>query len=152
MIKKYLTAGSDWTGFILRLTLGLILFPHGAQHMLGWFGGFGFSGTMGFLTGNVHLPWLIAFLVIFIEFFGSLSLLAGFATRIWSGGIIILFIGIILTSHIQYGFFINWLGNQKGEGFEYHLLIIGIAVALLVNGAGRYSLDRKYLTVSKAVF
>lgn len=141
MKQKILNSNNDWTGLIIRLTLGLILFPHGAQKMLGIFGGYGFNGTMGFFTGTLHLPWLIGFLVIFIEFVGSLSLIAGIGSRIWSVAIFILMVGIIFTSHIQNGFFINWLGNQKGEGYEYHLLVIGLSLAALVNGSGKYSLD-----------
>jgi putative oxidoreductase len=134
-------SSNDWRGLILRLTLGLIIFPHGAQKALGWFGGYGFSGTMGFFTDTMNLPWLIAFMVIVIEFVGSISLIAGFASRIWSGWIIVLMLGIILTSHIDNGFFMNWFGNQKGEGYEYHLLIIGLSITTLINGSGKFSLD-----------
>jgi putative oxidoreductase len=121
--------------------LGVILFPHGAQKLLGWFGGYGFNGTMGFLTGAVGLPWILALLVILIEFFGAIALIFGFATRIVAVGIISLFTGIVLTSHIQNGFFMNWSSNTKGEGYEFHLLIIGIAIALLFSGAGKWSVD-----------
>lgn len=141
MKQKIFAANNDWAGLITRLTVGIILFPHGAQKMLGIFGGYGFSGTMGFFTGTLHLPWLIAFLVIIIEFIGSLSLIAGFASRIWSLLIIILMLGIIFTSHIHNGFFMNWYGSQKGEGYEYHLLIIGLSLATLINGSGKYSAD-----------
>ncbi|MBW4360614.1 DoxX family protein [Flavobacterium taihuense] len=136
---------NDLTGLITRLTLGLILFPHGAQKMLGMFGGYGFTGTMGFFTDTMHLPWIIGFLVIIIEFMGALSLIAGFASRIWSALIIVLFLGIIFTSHLDNGFFMNWFGNQKGEGYEYHLLIIGLSLATLINGSGKYSVDGKLL-------
>ena len=130
------------TGSIIRLTLGLILFPHGAQKMLGMLGGYGFSGTMNFFTGTLHLPWIIGFLVIIIEFVGALSLIAGFASRIWSALTIILFIGIIFTSHLDNGIFYELVfGNQKGEGYEYDLLIIGLSLATLVNGSGKYSAD-----------
>ncbi|WP_205529367.1 DoxX family protein [Taibaiella koreensis] len=100
---------------------------------------------MAYFTGTAHLPWLIALLVILIEFFGSLSLILGLASRIWSLAFICLFTGIILTAHKDFGFFMNWFGNQKGEGFEYHLLIIGLSLAILVNGSGRYALDRLLL-------
>ncbi len=142
MKNRIFNTRNDLTGFIIRLTLGIILFPHGAQKLLGKFGGYGFSGTMGFFTGTMHLPWIIAFLVIIIEFFGSLSFLVGFASRIWAILTIILMIGIIATSHIDNGFFMNWFGNQKGEGYEYHLLVIGLSLATLVNGSGKYSLDK----------
>ncbi len=131
----------DFTGLLLRLTAAIVLFPHGAQKMLGWFGGYGFSGTMAFFTDTLHLPWLIGFLVIVIEFVGPLFLLAGVATRLWAAFTAILMVGIIVTSHLDNGFFMNWFGNQKGEGYEFHLLMIGICLALVVNGGGRYSVD-----------
>ncbi len=140
-MKKIFQTDENNTATILRIVLGLILFPHGAQKMLGWFGGYGFNGTMAFLTDTAGLPSIIAFLVIAIEFFGAIALIFGFATRIVAIGIISLFAGIIFTSHLSNGFFMNWSGNLKGEGFEYHLLVIGIAVALLVSGAGRWSID-----------
>jgi putative oxidoreductase len=141
MKQKIFQTNNDWAGLILRLTIGLTLFPHGAQKMLGLFGGFGFTGTINFFTGTMHFPWLIGFSVIFIEFFGSLSLIAGFASRIWSSLVLVLMIGIVFTSHIHNGFFMNWTGNQKGEGFEYHLLMMGLCIALLINGSGKYSVD-----------
>jgi putative oxidoreductase len=134
---------NDWAGFVMRLTIGIVLFPHGAQKMLGLFGGYGFSGTMGFFTETMNLPWLIGFLVIVIEFVGSISLVVGFATRLWSLSIIILMLGIILTSHIENGFFMNWFGNQKGEGYEFHLLVIGLSIATLINGSGKFSVDER---------
>jgi len=109
--------------------------------LLGWFGGYGFNGTMGFLTGTIGLPWILALLVILIEFFGAIALIFGFATRIVAVGIISLFTGIIFTAHLANGFFINWSGQQQGEGYEFHLLIIGMAIALLVSGAGKWSVD-----------
>jgi len=139
---------NDYTGLITRLTTGLVLFPHGAQKMLGAFGGPGFSGEMNFLTGTVHLPGVIAFLVIIIEFFGALGLILGFASRVWAVLIIILMVGIIFTAHIDNGFFMNWFGNQPGEGYEYHLLVIGLSLAILVNGSGKGSVDgRLWATV-----
>jgi len=148
---KYLLfrTNHDWTGLIIRLTTGLVLFPHGAQKMLGWFGGPGFAGEMHHLTNVAQLPSLVAVLVIFIEFFGSLSLIAGLASRIWAMAFIGLFTGIILVAHKDFGFFMNWFGHQKGEGFEYHLLIIGLSIATMVNGSGRYALDGAILKAGK---
>src|SRR4051794_38598623 len=120
------TSSNNWAATFTRLTLGTVLFAHGAQKLTGCFGGYGFDGTMKFFTETVGLPWVVGFLVIIIEFFGSLSLILGFATRLWSLAIGILTLGIIETSHVQYGFFMNWFGNQKGEGVEYFLLMIGL--------------------------
>lgn len=141
-MKVFFQTNDDWTGLILRLTLGLVLFPHGAQKLLGWYGGFGFSGTMGFFTEAMHLPWIIGFLVIVGEFFGSLGLLAGLLTRFTAASLSVIMLGAVVTSHLPYGFFMNWFGKQPGEGYEYHLLAIGIGLALLATGGGRWSLDR----------
>ena len=140
MKNRTLTTNNHLTGLIIRLTLGIVLFPHGAQKMLGWFDGPGFTKEMEYLQ-HLNLPWIIAFLVIIIEFFGAISLIVGFASRIWSALTIILFMGIIFTSHLEHGFFMNWSGNQKGEGYEYHLLVLGICMALLVTGGGKFSFD-----------
>jgi putative oxidoreductase len=127
---------------ITRLVLGICLFPHGAQKMLGWFGGYGFSGTLQFFTQQAGLPWIIGLLVILIEFFGSLFLIAGFLTRLSALLIIADMIGIIFKAHIANGFFMNWFGNQAGEGYEYHLLVIGLAISLLITGGGKASIDK----------
>ena len=145
MKNKLLNTPGSWTLTILRIVLGLVVFPHGAQKLLGWFGGYGFEGTMNYFTGTVGLPWIVGFLVIILEFFGSLALIAGIGTRMIAGSFIILGVGIVLTSHIQNGFFINWFGNQAGEGYEYFLLWIGMAIALLLNGGGKYSVDKLLL-------
>lgn len=141
-MKALFDTDDRWSGLILRLTLGLVMFPHGAQKLLGWYGGFGFSGTMGFFTETMHLPWLIAFLVIIGESFGSVALLLGLLTRFTAASLGVIMAGAIVTTHIPNGFFMNWFGKQQGEGYEYHLLVIGIAIALLVTGAGRWSADR----------
>ena len=142
-MKSLLDTDDAWTGFILRLTLGLVMFPHGAQKLLGWFGGFGFDGTMGFFTQKMGMPWMIAFLIIIGESFGSLGLLAGLLTRFTAASLAVIMLGAIALVHRQHGFFMNWFGQQQGEGYEYHLLVIGIAAALLVTGGGRWSVDRE---------
>ena len=124
-----------------RLTLGLVLFPHGAQKMLGLFGGYGFAGTMQFFTEQMELPSIIALSIITIEFIGSISLLLGLLSRLWAIAFIGLFLGIILTTQWQHGFFMNWLGQQEGEGYEYSILIIGLALSTLINGGGKYAMD-----------
>lgn len=129
------------TALIARLTLGLVMFPHGAQKMLGWFGGYGFTGTMGFFTGTMHIPALFALLAILAEFAGSLGLIVGLFSRVAAFGIACNMVVAILTVHIANGFFMNWFGAQKGEGYEYHLLAIGLALIVIVSGSGAASLD-----------
>ncbi len=141
-MRQLFYTDNSWAGLILRVTLGLVMFPHGAQKLLGWYGGFGFTGTMGFFTETMHLPWIVAFLVIVGESFGSVALLLGLLTRFTAASFIVIMLGAITTSHLSNGFFMNWFGKQAGEGYEYHVLVIGIALALLITGAGRWSADR----------
>src|SRR5689334_143247 len=141
MLRKIIATPNDIVPLILRLTLGAVFFPHGAQKALGWFGGGGFGATVGAMTG-MGLPKVLVILVITAEFLGSLGLIFGFLTRLSALGIISVMLGAILTVHAQHGFFMNWAGKQAGEGFEYHLLAIGIAIALLIRGAGGLSIDR----------
>ena len=109
--------------------------------MLGWFGGYGFNGTMNFFTGTLHIPAAFAFVAILAEFAGSLGLIAGLFSRVAAFGIASVMTVAILTTHAASGFFMNWYGNQKGEGFEYHLLAIGLAFIVLIHGGGKASLD-----------
>ena len=132
---------NDWTGFILRITVGAIMFPHGAQKLLGLFGGYGYNATMNFFTETLKLPAFISFLVIMIEFFGAVGLIAGFASKLWALLLICIMTGAIVTTNYKNGFFMNWFQNQTGEGYEYHLLVIGLCLALLLTGSGAFSLD-----------
>lgn len=125
-----------------RVVLGAVMFPHGAQKLLGWFGGYGWSGTMGFLTHNVGLPTALAGLVILIELFGSLALLTGTLSRLAALGIASVMVGAVVTTHLHNGFFMNWGGQAAGEGFEYHLLALALALPIIVRGGGAYSVDR----------
>ena len=120
MLKRLMATSDDVSFTILRLVLGVVFFAHGAQKMLGWFGGYGFHATMGFFA-HMGMPAPVAFLVICTEFFGGLGLIVGLLTRIAALGIGGEMIGAIFMVHLQNGFFMNWMGNQKGEGFEYHL-------------------------------
>jgi putative oxidoreductase len=134
------SGGSSVT--LARLVLALVMFPHGAQKVLGWFGGYGFEGTLGFLTGKVGLPTPLAVSVILIEFVAPLLLLAGLGTRFAALGIGAIMIGAVATVHASQGFFMNWGGAQAGEGYEYHLLALALVVVLVAQGGGRLSLDR----------
>jgi putative oxidoreductase len=126
---------------VVRVVLGIVMFMHGSQKMLGWFGGYGFSGTMGFFTG-MGIPAPFAVLAISAEFFGGMGLIVGFLGRIAAFGIMCNMIVAIAMVHRHNGFFMNWAGNQKGEGFEYHLLAIAMTVAILIEGSGSLSIDR----------
>jgi putative oxidoreductase len=142
MFRKLLTTSNDWTLSLLRLVMGLIFFAHGAQKMLGWFGGYGFSGTMGFFTNMMHIPAPFAFLAICAEFLGGIGLILGALSRIAAFGIAVNMLVAILMVHSHVGFFMNWTGQQKGEGVEYHLLAIAIAIVLMARGSGAFSVDQ----------
>jgi putative oxidoreductase len=150
MIRKLFATDDSAATAILRLVLGVIFFAHGAQKMLGWFGGFGFSGTMGFFTGTMHIPSPFAFLAIAAEFFGGIGLILGFLTRVAAFGIAVNMVVAIATVHSAFGFFMNWTGTQKGEGFEYHLLILATTAVLMIRGAGAFSVDRAIATASQS--
>jgi putative oxidoreductase len=142
MLRKLTVTENSAAIAVLRLVLGVVFFAHGAQKMLGWFGGYGFSGTMGFFTNNMHIPAAFAVLAISAEFFGGLGLIVGLLTRIAAFGISVNMLVAVLTVHSHFGFFMNWTGTQKGEGFEYHLLVLAITTFLMIKGGGALSLDR----------
>jgi len=142
MIRKLVVTDNDIATTILRLVLGVVFFAHGAQKMLGWFGGYGFTGTMGFFTGVLHIPAVFAFLAIAAEFFGGLGLIFGLFTRVASFGVFCNMIVAIAMVHGRFGFWMNWTGAQKGEGYEYHLLLLAASAFLVIRGAGAASLDR----------
>jgi putative oxidoreductase len=141
MFRKLLSTSNDPSLTLLRLVAGVVFFAHGAQKMLGWFGGYGFHGTMGFFTHEMHLPAVLAFLAICAEFLGGLGLIVGFLSRIAAFGILCNMVSAVFLIHHNYGFFMNWGGDQKGEGFEYHLLAIAVLLAIIIKGAGAYSVD-----------
>ncbi len=142
-MKKLIFNTSDsYAPVAIRIMLGLVVFPHGAQKLLGWFGGYGFSGTMDYMTQSAGLPWTVGFLTIILESIGAIALMLGIGTRLIAISYIGLAIGIIFTAHIGNGFFMNWFGNQAGEGYEYFLLWIGMAASLVISGAGKHSLDK----------
>jgi putative oxidoreductase len=128
-------------GLILRLTLAVVMFPHGAQKVLGWFGGQGLTPTLQFFT-SAGIPPVLAWLVLAAEFLGPLGLIVGLLTRLAALGIAGVMLGAMKMVHWQNGFFMNWSGTQQGEGFEFHLLALGIAIALVIMGGGAASVDR----------
>lgn len=142
LFAKLVATKNDYGLTIARLTLGLVIFPHGAQKALGLFGGYGFSGTMGFFTGQMGIPWIFALLAIAAEFLGALGLITGLLSRVAAFGVgFTMFTAAVLGGHLDNGFFMNWFANQKGEGIEYHLLAIGLALIVMIKGAGALSID-----------
>jgi putative oxidoreductase len=142
MFRKLINTTDDPALTILRLVLGAVFFAHGAQKALGWFGGYGFSGTMAFFTQQAHIPVAFAFLAICAEFLGGIGLILGLLSRLAAFGIACNMVVAVAMVHWHFGFFANWFGNQKGEGIEYHLLALAIALAIMIKGSGALSGDR----------
>jgi putative oxidoreductase len=142
MFRKLAATSNDFAPTIARLAMGVVFFAHGSQKMLGWFGGYGFSGTMGFFTQQMHIPAPLAFLAICAEFFGGLGLIVGLLSRVAAFGIAVNMLVAIFTVHINNGFFANWSGQQKGEGIEFHLLAIALCLVVMIKGGGALSIDR----------
>lgn len=142
MFRNLLRTSDDRVIAFLRLMVAIVVFPHGAQKVLGWFGGFGFSGTMGFLTQQVHLPAPIAILVPTAEFLAPIFLFFGLLGRLAAFGIAADYLAVAIAGHLKNGFFMNFSGQQKGEGVEYFILAIGIAIAVMIRGSGAWSIDR----------
>jgi len=140
-LKLFFQTRDDVAPVLMRLGLAVVMFPHGAQKVLGWFGGYGFSGTMKFFTENMHIPAPIAVLAILAEFLGPLGLLLGLGTRLAAFGIGATITVAALKAHTANGFFMNWSGQQAGEGFEYHILMAVLAFAIVIQGAGKWALD-----------
>ena len=142
MIERLVHTAGDRGMLILRLALGGVMLPHGAQKMLGWFGGAGVSDTLGWFHDQHGVPAPLAMLVILAESLGALALLLGLAGRFMAFAIGLVMLGTIWFAHAQVGFFMNWGGGSGGEGYEYHLLAIGMVACIMINGSGALSLDR----------
>ncbi len=141
MLRKLIeTDGNDNAALIARLALGIAILPHGLQKLLGMLGGYGFGPTVEFFTG-IGVPAFIAVLIILGESFGALFLILGLISRVSAAGIALIMLGAVFMVHLPNGFFMNWYGAQKGEGFEYHLLALGLALIVVLRGGGRWSLD-----------
>ena len=141
MLRRLIQTNNQTAPTILRLALGVVFFIHGAQKMLGWWGGHGFSGTMGMFTQGMGIPAVFAFLAIAAEFFGGLGLIVGLLGRVAAFGIACNMVVAIVKVHTANGLFMNWGGNQKGEGFEYHLLVLAMTTAIMIVGSGAFSID-----------
>lgn len=140
-MRKLLATSDSFALTVVRVALGVVMFAHGAQSMLGWFGGRGFSAALhGFEQQGI--PVLFGLLAIFALFFGSLGLVAGFLGRIAALGIAGVMAVAIVKVHLANGFFMNFSGTKHGEGYEYHILAIAMALAIVLGGSGLWSIDR----------
>lgn len=140
MLSSFLHTNEDAAAFIARITLGIVILPHGLQKLLGLFGGAGFSGTVDFFVSS-GIPALVAVLIIVGESFGALGLILGFLSRLAAFGVTLIMLGALFMVHLQNGFFMNWFGNKAGEGYEYHLLAVGLGLIVLIKGGGKWSVD-----------
>ena len=141
MLTWLIDTDSDWVFMIVRVVLGVVLFAHGSQKLLGWFGGPGLSATLRTFRDQLRIPVPLACLAIAAEFFGGLGLIVGLLTRIAALGVAITMAVAMVTVHLKYGLFMNWFGEKQGHGVEYHLVVIALAVVVMVKGAGAFSFD-----------
>lgn len=148
--KKIFATENKYSWTILRVILGVVMLAHGVQKAFGWFGGFGWDGTMGYFTGMVGLPSLFAAFIILVESLGALLLIIGFAGRVNSLLVGAVILGAFFIDHFPNGFYMNWFGNQKGEGVEFDLLFLAISSFIVINGSGALSVDR-WLSSRKTV-
>jgi putative oxidoreductase len=148
-LQRVVATKADVAPAIARIALGLVIFPHGAQKALGWFGGYGWTGTYGFMTAKLGVPGPLAVLAILAEFAGALALVAGVGSRVAALGIASVMLVAIGMVHVPHGFFMNWTGAQAGEGFEYHLLALALAAIVIVKGGGSASVDGRLLARSR---
>jgi putative oxidoreductase len=142
MVRRFFATEGNVSGTILRIALGAVMFPHGAQKLLGWFGGRGFEATVSGFAANFHIPEVLAVLVVLTESVGAVALILGFFTRLAALAVAVEMAGAVILVHLKFGFFMNWAGTAKGEGFEFHLLAIAMGLALLIKGGGLWSVDR----------
>jgi putative oxidoreductase len=140
MIGRLFQTEQSYALLVLRVALAIVIFPQGAQKLLGWFGGAGFDGTMHFFAA-LGVPAGIALLVIISDFFGSLALALGLIGRFAAFGTTMVMLGAMVLVHGQNGFFLNWNGDQAGEGIQFHLLVVAVAVVLMAKGSGAWSID-----------
>lgn len=141
MVKTLAATDSSPAQFLIRLALGVVIFPHGAQKVFGWFGGPGYAATVTAFSALGFPFWAIILLMV-TEVCGSLLLVLGLFTRVWALAIGTAIAICLKMNHLQHGFFMNWFGQQQGEGYEYHILVLGIALALVLRGGGMLSMDR----------
>jgi len=145
MLSDLVSTDADWTQTIVRLVLGVVFFAHGAQKLLGWYGGPGLKPTISMMHEHLGLPVPIALLTVAAEFLCGLGLIFGLLGRVAAVGIAFIMFAAIFMVHARNGFFLNWFGDRKGHGYEYHLLAIALAAVIVARGSGAASLDRLFI-------
>ena len=139
MIQKLLQTDADYVCTFLRTIAGIIIFPYGMQKLLGWFDGVGIKGTLEQMTVR-KITQFIGWLIIIGQSLGSIALIFGFLGRIAAGGLFIIFVGALIV-HLPDGWSMNWFGTKKGEGIEYHVLLLSLLLIVIVRGSGAMSID-----------
>lgn len=141
LLYAFVHTDSSWTPTIARVALGVAMLPHGLQKTLGWFGGYGFTNTLNWFTGTMHVPAILGVAAILAESLGALALIVGIATRAAAVGVAAVYLTAIVMVHGSNGFFMNWTSAQKGEGIEYFILGLALVAVVLIQGAGAASVD-----------
>src|SRR6202035_4596794 len=142
MFAWILETDGDWVIAIARIVLGVVFFAHGAQMALGWFGGAGLQSTVRAFRENLRIPAPLAMLAVAAEFLGGLGLIVGLLSRVAALGIAVVMMVALFAVHRKFGFFMNWYGDKRGHGVEYHILVLALAMLVIVKGAGPLSLDQ----------
>jgi putative oxidoreductase len=142
MLTWLLGTDGDWVITMVRIVLGVVFFAHGAQMALGWFGGAGLQNTVRVFREQLQIPTPLALLSVAAEFLGGLGLIVGLLSRVAALGIAVVMIVALIAVHWKFGFFMNWYGEKQGHGIEYHILVLALALAVIIRGAGAFSLDQ----------
>jgi putative oxidoreductase len=148
MLTYLLHTNTDWVQLVGRVTLGIVFFAHGSQKMLGWFKGPGLKNSINSMNEHMHIPSVLGFMAIATEFFGGVGLIVGLFSRVAAAGVVVTMVMAIVLVHGRYGLFLNWFGDRKGHGFEYHLLAIALAITVIIRGSGALSLDHLFTATS----
>jgi putative oxidoreductase len=146
ILTYLLYTNADWVQFVVRVTLGIVFFAHGAQKMFGWFKGPGLNNSIKTMHEHIHIPAALGLLAIAAEFFGGVGLIVGLLSRIAAAGIVVIMLVAIVLVHGRHGLFLNWFGDREGHGYEYHLLALALAIAVIIRGSGALSLDHFLFT------
>jgi len=144
LAQKFTITDDNYGSFFLRLSFAIMIIPHGLEKLFGTFGGIGYEKAIHIFTTLFGIPWILALLVFLIELFSGIALIIGFQTRI-NALLLAIVMAVAGSFHFKYGFHMNWFGDKAGEGFEFHILAVGMMLALALIGGGKYSLDRKMM-------